>query len=57
MLMNQGKIGDFRINENGVMRFRDMVYVPDVPKLKKSIMEEGNRSGVFILVPLRCIKT
>lgn len=37
-LINQGKKGDFKVDENGVIRFRDMVYVPDVPKLKSIIL-------------------
>ena len=48
MLINQGKWGDFKVYENGVMRLRDMVCVPDVPELKKSILEEGHRSGLSI---------
>lgn len=39
VLTNQGKGGDFRINENGVMRFKYKVCLPDVPKLKKGILE------------------
>lgn len=38
MLINQNKGDDFRTDENGVMRFRDRVCVPDVPELKKSII-------------------
>ena len=30
------------------MKFRDRVYVPDVSELKKSILEEGHRSGLSI---------
>lgn len=48
VLMNQGKDGDFRVDENGVMRFRDRVCVPDMSDLKKSILEEGYRSGMNI---------
>lgn len=47
-LINQGNKGDFRVEENGVMRFRDRVCVPDVPELKKSILEDGHRSGLSI---------
>ncbi|KAI5422008.1 hypothetical protein KIW84_045455 [Lathyrus oleraceus] len=39
---------DFRIDENGVIRFRDRVCVPDVPEIKKSILGEGHRSGLSI---------
>lgn len=46
MLINQGEGGDFKIEENNVMKFRDKVWVPDIPKLKKNILEEGHRSGL-----------
>jgi hypothetical protein len=48
VLINQNKGGDFRIDETGVMRFRDKVCVPYVPELKKSILEEGHRSRLSI---------
>lgn len=48
MLINQGKGGDFIINENGVMRLRDRVCVPNVPELKKSILEECHMNGISI---------
>lgn len=48
VLINHGKGYDFMINENGVMRFRDRVCVPDVPKHKKSILEEGHRGKLSI---------
>lgn len=48
ILINQGKEGDFRIGENSVMSFIDKVCVPDVPDLKKSIHEEGHKSGLSI---------
>lgn len=38
VLTNQGKGGDFRIDENDVTRFRDGVCILDVPKIKKSIL-------------------
>ena len=47
-LINQGRGGDFRIDENGIMRCRDRVCVPDIAELKKSILEEGHRSGLSI---------
>ncbi|KAI5431881.1 hypothetical protein KIW84_035859 [Lathyrus oleraceus] len=42
------KWGGFKIDEKGVMRFIDRVCVPDVPEIKKSIVEEGHRSGLSI---------
>lgn len=46
LLISQGKEGDFRIYENGVMHFNDRVCVPDAPEFKKSILEEGQRSSM-----------
>ena len=46
--INQGNGCGFRVDENGVMRFRDRVCVPDVPELKKSILEKGHRNGLSI---------
>lgn len=48
VLNNQGKGGDFRIDENSVMRIRDRVCVPYVLKLKKSIIDEGHDNGFCI---------
>ncbi|MCI22911.1 hypothetical protein A2U01_0044089, partial [Trifolium medium] len=41
--INEGKEVDFGIDENGVVRYRGRVCVPDVPELKKMILEEGHR--------------
>lgn len=30
------------------MRFHDRIYVPDVPELNKSILEEGHKSSLSI---------
>lgn len=48
VLVNKGKGMDFRFDENGVLMFRDRVCVPDVPELKKQILEEGYRSSLSI---------
>jgi hypothetical protein len=48
VLVNQGKGGDFRLGENGVLMFRDRVCVTDVLELKKSILEEGHMSSLSI---------
>jgi hypothetical protein len=47
VLVNQGKGGDFRLSENGVLMFCDRVYVPDVLELKRQILE-GHRSSLSI---------
>ena len=48
VFLNQGKGVDFKLNENGVLIFSDRVCVPDVPELKKRILEEGHRSSLSI---------
>lgn len=44
-LINQGRGGDFKIDDNGVIKFCDRICVRNVPELKKSILEEGIQSG------------
>lgn len=36
VLVNQWKELDFRVDENGILKFLDKVYVHDVPELKKN---------------------
>ncbi|MCI08737.1 retrotransposon protein, partial [Trifolium medium] len=48
VLINEGKETDFKVDENGIVRYRGRVCVPDVPELKKMILEEGHRSGLSI---------
>ena len=48
VLVNQGKGADFRLDQNGVLMFRDRVCVPDVPELKKHILDEGHQSSLSI---------
>jgi len=48
VLVNQGKGVDFRLDENGVLLFRDRVCVPDVLELKKQILDEGHKSSLSI---------
>ncbi|MCI43033.1 hypothetical protein A2U01_0064270, partial [Trifolium medium] len=38
-LINEGKEVDFGVDENGVIRYRGRVCVPDVPELRKMILE------------------
>ncbi|MCI88478.1 hypothetical protein A2U01_0109765, partial [Trifolium medium] len=47
-LIDEGKEVDFGIDENRVVRYRGRICVPDVPDLKKMILEEGHRSGLSI---------
>jgi hypothetical protein len=48
VLINEGKETNIKIDESGVMRFHRRICVPDVPELKRMIMEEGHRSGLSI---------
>jgi hypothetical protein len=48
VLVNQGKGGDFRLDGNSVLMFRDRVCVPDVLELKRRILEEGHKSSLSI---------
>ncbi|GAU32901.1 hypothetical protein TSUD_393220 [Trifolium subterraneum] len=47
-LVIEGRENDFKVDENGVVRFRGRVCVPDVPELKKMIFDEGHKSGLSI---------
>ncbi|MCI69250.1 hypothetical protein A2U01_0090511, partial [Trifolium medium] len=48
VLIKEGKEVDFEVDGNGVVRYRGRVCVPDVPELRKMILEEGHRSGLSI---------
>jgi len=48
VLVNQGKEKDFKVDENGVMKFYDKVCAPDVPELKRKILEEDYMSSLSI---------
>ncbi|XP_050914664.1 uncharacterized protein LOC127129552 [Lathyrus oleraceus] len=47
-LIDQSNGCDFRVDENGVMMFRDRIYISDVPEATRSILEKGHRSGLSI---------
>jgi len=48
VLVYQGKRVNFELGENGVLMFCDRVFVPDVPELKKRILEESHQSSSSI---------
>ncbi|WJX13331.1 hypothetical protein P8452_03730 [Trifolium repens] len=48
VLIDQGKETDFKVDENEVIRFRERVCVPNIPELKRKILEEGYRSDLSI---------
>jgi len=39
---------DFRLDENGVLMFRDRVSVPDVLELKRQNLDKGHSSSLNI---------
>ncbi|GAU51960.1 hypothetical protein TSUD_417460 [Trifolium subterraneum] len=47
-LVIEGQENDFKMDEDGVVKFRGRVCVPDVPELKKMIFDEGHKSGLSI---------
>ncbi|XP_058761006.1 uncharacterized protein LOC131634367 [Vicia villosa] len=40
--------GDFKVDEQGVLRFRDRICIPDDSQMKKMILEESHRSSLSI---------
>jgi hypothetical protein len=47
-LVSQGRGTDFRIDEDGVLKIQNRICVPNIPELKKSILEEGHKSKLSI---------
>ena len=45
---NQTDGSDFEVDEQGVLRFRDKICIPDKAELKKMILEEIHRSSLSI---------
>ena len=46
VLVNHSKRVDFKVDDNGVLMFRDRVCVSGVLELKKRNLEEGHRSSL-----------
>ena len=44
-LTNQGDGGEFKVDDNGVMRFINRVCVLDIPELKRSILRKDIDAG------------
>jgi len=42
---NQTADGDFKVDDQGVLRFRGRICIPDDDELKKLILEESHRSS------------
>ncbi|XP_050902445.1 uncharacterized protein LOC127135869 [Lathyrus oleraceus] len=47
-LVNQSEDEDFKVDENGILKFRNRVCVPGVSELKKTILEESHKSNLSI---------
>ncbi|GAU23275.1 hypothetical protein TSUD_281700 [Trifolium subterraneum] len=47
-LVIEGQENDFKIDENGVVKYRGRVCIPDVAELKRMILDEGHRSRLSI---------
>ena len=48
--IGNGKEIEFTVNEDGVLYYKDRVYVPDDNDLRKAILEEAH-SGYFVIHP------
>ncbi|XP_050909944.1 uncharacterized protein LOC127123807 [Lathyrus oleraceus] len=46
--LGQSENEDFKLDAQGVLRFRDRIYVPDDVDLKRMILEESHRSNLSI---------
>lgn len=38
----------FKVDENVILKFQDRVCVPDMPELKKTILEDNHLNGLSI---------
>jgi len=45
---NQTEDSDFKVDDQGVLRFRDRICIPDNDEMKKMILEESHRSSLNI---------
>lgn len=45
---NQTESNDFKVDEQGVLRFKDKKFIPNKAELKKMILEESHRSSLSI---------
>lgn len=39
---------DFRVDDNGVIKFQNRFYVPNMPGLRKMILEESHMNSLSI---------
>jgi hypothetical protein len=45
---NQAEDSDFKVDDQGVLQFRDRICIPDDIGMKKMILEESHRSNLSI---------
>src|ERR1051325_2842374 len=45
---DQSGDGDFKVDNQGVLRFRGRICIPDDAEMKNTILEEGHRTGLSI---------
>jgi len=45
---NQTEVSDFKVDDQGVLRFRNRICIPDDAEMKKMILEESHRSSLSI---------
>jgi hypothetical protein len=45
---NQTEDGDLKVDDQGVLRFRSRICIPDNDEIKKMILEESNRNSLSI---------
>jgi len=43
---NQTEDSDFKVDDQGVLRFRGRIYIPDYDEMKKMILEESHKSSL-----------
>ena len=46
--IDQSENGDFKLDEQGVLKFRNQICIPDDVEMKKVILEESHRSKLSI---------
>ena len=46
--IDQSENSDFKLDEQGVLRFRNRIYIPDDAEMKKVILEKSHRSKLSI---------
>jgi len=46
--IKSGRDSSFNVGADGVLRLQDRICVPNVPELRKMILEEGHRSNLTI---------